>query len=539
MNAMQPAVCKEKLPPKIIWSVWFQGVSSAPMVPKACFDSWHSQNPEWDMRILDTPGILRLMPDLAPLLRRTDMTWTGKSNLVRLNLLDRFGGVWVDATCYCTLPLEAWLPKHMDAGFFAFQRTDRLMLSTWFLAAYPGNRMVRTWLEKLNGYWSSTFTRSQESGPGRVTCGSTPFADRLEALRIRHNLPTSLWFSYPVRKLLKIYPYSSTHYMFERIYRRDAGFRADWDSVPKLHADIPHELQHHGLFRADFDEAWFTRITRTSPHPLHKLTWKYAGTEAPEGCLLYRLIRSGAAPEPPDIPGTRPASFCFCTMAFHAPYRKRAQRLCADVKTMPWVVLTDEPADFEHLSVRAVRHQATGPMAADFLARMSPTGEGRGGPAYHDKRFAILAALEQADTALYMDADSRINAMPIFGAFPPGIAVLPVVRRSIAEHLEVCGSWRMPFFVALAEHLTGSADILHTAQWCHEAFMAITKDGRESRFFEAWSIGADFLQSRGAYSGEGGVIGLAAAYAGWTVDYDALPPLAASVLHESGGPKKT
>jgi hypothetical protein len=177
-------------------------------------------------------------------------------------------------------------------------------------------------------------------------------------------------------------------------------------------------------------------------------------------------------------------------------------------------------------------------MAADYLELLPPTGEGRGAAAYHDKRFALLAALEGFDTAIYVDADSRISAIPPLGVFPPGLAVLPVVRKSIAEHLDTCGSWRMSVFVELARHLTGDANILRTARWCHETFIAVTRDGRESRFFEVWSAGADFLQSRGVYSGEGGVIGLAAACAGWGVNYERLTGLAASVQHEGGGPKK-
>ena len=205
---------------------------------------------------------------------------------------------------------------------------------------------------------------------------------------------------------------------------------------------------------------------------------------------------------------------------------------------MPWIVLTDEPDDFADVPVRAIRYAPTGPMAVDYLARLPPTGEGRGAAAYHDKRFALLAALEDFDTAVYIDADSRISRLRRIGAFAPGVAVLPLVRKSIAEHLETCGSWRMPVFVELARHLTGDDDILKSAKWCHETVVAVTRDGRESRFFDAWSVGADFLQSRGVYSGEGGVIGLAAAYAGWSVDYDALTRIAASIQHEGGGPKK-
>jgi hypothetical protein len=96
----------------------------------------------------------------------------------------------------------------------------------------------------------------------------------------------------------------------------------------------------------------------------------------------------------------------------------------------------------------------------------------------------------------------------------------------------------MPTFGELAQHLTGDVDILQTARWCQETLVAVTKDGRESRFFAAWALGADFLQARGIYSGEGGVIGLAAAYAGWTVDYEALTGIAASIQHEGGGPKR-
>jgi hypothetical protein len=177
-------------------------------------------------------------------------------------------------------------------------------------------------------------------------------------------------------------------------------------------------------------------------------------------------------------------------------------------------------------------------MAEDFLTRLPPTGEGRGAAAYHDKRFALLAALAEYQTAIYVDADSRVSKLPSAGNFPPGLAVLPVVRKSVGEHLDTCGSWRLPTFVDLARQLTGSTDILDAGRWCHEALMAVTADGRQSQFFAAWSFAADFMQSRGVYSGEGGVIGLAAAYAGWTVDYEALTPIAAAIQHEGGGPKR-
>lgn len=229
---------------------------------------------------------------------------------------------------------------------------------------------------------------------------------------------------------------------------------------------------------------------------------------------------------------------CFCTLAIHAPYRRRARLLCADAARMPWVVLTDEPEDFADLNVRAIRHAPTGPMAVDYLTRLPTTGRGRGAAAYHDKRFALLAALEDHDTAIYLDADSRLRALPSVGTFPFGISVVPSLLSNISSHLAVWGTWRRPIFEELATYLTGSAEILDFAQWCPESVIGVTKDGKESRFFEAWTVCANFFQRRDIYSGEGGVIGLAAACAGWTVDYEALKSIAGLIQHEGGGPKR-
>jgi hypothetical protein len=230
-------------------------------------------------------------------------------------------------------------------------------------------------------------------------------------------------------------------------------------------------------------------------------------------------------------------TICLCTLAIHPAYRRRAQRLCADAKKVPWLILTDEPDDFAKLPVRALKHVPTGPMAADYLDHLSPTGEQRGAAAYHDKRFAIRAALEDFDTAIFIDADCRIRSFRAPKVFPHGLAVLPVVQKTVGAHLESCGAWRLPVFAEFARELPGGVDILDDAQWGHEALMAITKDGREARFFEAWSRAADFLQARGVYSGEGGVIGIAAAYAGWSVDHSVLTEMARSIEHEGGGPK--
>ena len=208
-----------------------------------------------------------------------------------------------------------------------------------------------------------------------------------------------------------------------------------------------------------------------------------------------------------------------------------------DAPRVPWIVLTDEPGEFADLPVRAIRHVPTGPMAIDVMTKLLPVGNGRGAPAYHDKRFALQAALQDFDTAIFVDADTRIRSMPRVPLFRPGISVVKEVDASIAEHLSRWGSDRRPAFEKLGVELTGDIDVIESARWCSEALFAVTKDGNEARFFEAWERGAEFLHSEGLLSGEGGVIGLAAVCAGWTVDYEMMGKLAAGMWHEGGGPK--
>jgi hypothetical protein len=199
--------------------------------------------------------------------------------------------------------------------------------------------------------------------------------------------------------------------------------------------------------------------------------------------------------------------------------------------------LTDEPGEFADLPVTAIRHVPSGPMAIDFVTKLSPMGNGRGRPAYHDKRFALQAALEEFVTAIFVDADTRVRALPRLPNFRPGIAVTKELNASIAEHLSRYGSHRRSAFEKLAVEITGDVEMINSARWCSEALFAITKDGNEGKFFEAWERGAELLQREGLFTGEGGVIGLAAVCAGWTVDYQTLGKLARKLQHEGGGPK--
>ena len=148
----KPAPWGNRPLPKIIWMFWHSGLEGAPDVVHRSLTTWQHFNPDHEVRFLtlaDAEAVLGV--DLEALFEKltVDMGGAGKSDLIRLMLLAKFGGVWADATTFCLKPLSDWLHDEIRTnGFFCFRwadkASDREMIS-WFLAATAGHPLaVRT-----------------------------------------------------------------------------------------------------------------------------------------------------------------------------------------------------------------------------------------------------------------------------------------------------------------------------------------------------------------------------------------------------------
>ncbi len=261
--------------PKIVWFLWLQGYDKAPLVVRKCYDSWLKNNPGWQVIFLDEHNI----SDYIGLQKTDNMTNQASSDILRINLLAKHGGVWVDATSFCTRPLDEWLYKYLDTGFFAFERPapDR-MIASWFIASAKYNYITNTYKNKVNGYW--------DENPGMRFIESSQWRFLNKRL---NKLGPQVWFSTTVCTLLKVYPYFWFHYLFENIYLRDNQFKAMWDSTPKLSADTPHRLQNIGLFARLDDQTKAEIDNKISP--VYKLTWKFAAEACKEGTVLDYLLK--------------------------------------------------------------------------------------------------------------------------------------------------------------------------------------------------------------------------------------------------------
>jgi hypothetical protein len=201
--------------PKTIWCLWFQGWEHAPPLVRACAASWRHHNPDWSIRYLTRSSLPYYVETIENFIEK-NIPITALSDIIRVSLLCRFGGVWADSTVYCLRPLNEWINYANSSGFFAFDRpgADR-MLSSWFLAAKHQSRIVELWHKQVSLYWES-----------------------------RQGEPDDyFWF----------------HNIFSELYNMDAEFQKIWDATPKLAAEAPHCFQ-------PCDEHLFGPVT-----PFHRL----------------------------------------------------------------------------------------------------------------------------------------------------------------------------------------------------------------------------------------------------------------------------
>lgn len=258
---------------------WQQGLADAPHLVQRCVKSWAQYNPTWKLVVLDgssSQELLRQHPALAQL------GLAHQSDLLRLELLGRHGGVWADATCLCRCPLDQWIDDCCSSGFFAFDRPGRdRLIANWFLAAQPESTLLLRLHQRLLSYWQKLplhpLSRRQHFAVAVLSC-----------LLNRSHHTTRGWFSSIVSHWLGVYPYFVFHYAFERLVATDAESRAIWQKTPRVSAMPPRLIERYG-FHTTASPALLDVIQQCSA-PLFKLSWQYPCETGYEHTLLHHVL---------------------------------------------------------------------------------------------------------------------------------------------------------------------------------------------------------------------------------------------------------
>jgi len=268
--------------PKIIWILWLQGLDQAPLVVRECYESWKKYNKDWDIRFMDEEEMSSYV-DLHPIIERNNDTITNQkiANIARLNLLAKYGGVWVDASCFCCKPLNSWFTQLTAGGFFAFYKPaqDRL-LANWFIASNVHCQLTKIFNRHHNQFFMDNTFKNESRW--KIINGLQYFLNR-------NPQTTRFWFSPFVLKLFQIHPYFIFHYLFTETLRKDSQCRQIWNKMQKISAGIPLKLHNTELLKP-VPTALKLHIDNLMA-PVYKLNWKVDEKRISNGTVIEYLIK--------------------------------------------------------------------------------------------------------------------------------------------------------------------------------------------------------------------------------------------------------
>ncbi|MCR2793187.1 capsular polysaccharide synthesis protein [Microbacterium sp. zg.Y625] len=226
-----------------VYCYWDAGVDQAPELVRACIDRVREVHP--DARVLDAAGIRELIaiPDRVTSVLAEHHP-AHFADYVRVALLEKYGGIWVDATCWLPGPLDEAILTYLDAGV-VYPRWTHREIGNWFIAAVPGSLVIRLQRVALEMWWEA-----------------------------RDDVPD--YFLY--------------HRIFETLHSLIPEFRGQWSRVPSLSSTASHLLQLSMM------EPWFPGVADIMARLsiVQKLSYKYDPAAVPEGSILARLLEHRA-----------------------------------------------------------------------------------------------------------------------------------------------------------------------------------------------------------------------------------------------------
>lgn len=142
-----------------IWFCWLQGFEKAPTLVKACLASQKKfiTDKEHIIITLDTYKQYITLPTfIEEKYKKGKIPPALFSDLIRLELLIRHGGTWIDSTVLCTG--DTYPKEYLNCDLFMFQyirQKDKAFagISNWFISARSNNRYLLVLRDMLYQYW--------------------------------------------------------------------------------------------------------------------------------------------------------------------------------------------------------------------------------------------------------------------------------------------------------------------------------------------------------------------------------------------------
>lgn len=231
-----------------VWVCWLQGMENAPALVQRCYRSLQEQLSDRELIVLTEENYrdyVTFPQHINEKIQSGIITRTHMSDLLRLELLIRYGGTWIDATVFCS---GGKIPTYMlDSELFFFQALKpgadghAVVMSSWFLTACTAHPVLELTRTLLYRYWE---------------------------------------------KKKAMVDYFLLHDFFQLALE---AYPQEWEKVMPVCNSTPHILLLR-LFEAYDPQQWEALCCRT---PFHKLTYKFAQEQTQLEDTFYSHVLGG------------------------------------------------------------------------------------------------------------------------------------------------------------------------------------------------------------------------------------------------------
>ncbi|MGE0009781.1 MAG: glycosyltransferase family 32 protein [Candidatus Babeliales bacterium] len=138
--------------PKIIHQIWI-GPKPFPEHCKKWQKSWLKLNPDWEYKLW-TNEDLKNITLINQKYYDLELNWGAKSDILRYEILEQFGGLYVDIDFECIKPFD-WLHHYCDfyAGLLEIKRLkNKARLANGIIACSPHHPLMQKIIEELPNY---------------------------------------------------------------------------------------------------------------------------------------------------------------------------------------------------------------------------------------------------------------------------------------------------------------------------------------------------------------------------------------------------
>lgn len=145
-----------------VWVSWLQGMDDAPNIIKTCYRSIVKVFYDRNIKLITSENFSEYVQIPQYIVKKWQagiISDTHFSDILRMELLSKYGGIWIDASVFISYRDEEFLNMLKENDLFFFQKVkpgadgNAISMSSWFISCKKNNPVIKKTRNLLRKYW--------------------------------------------------------------------------------------------------------------------------------------------------------------------------------------------------------------------------------------------------------------------------------------------------------------------------------------------------------------------------------------------------